>query len=140
MFWLVKTDPDTYSWNNLVNDSWTTWDGVRNFQAKKYLSMMKLGDLVLVYHSQSEKAIVGIAEVIEEAFPDPTTRDPRWVAVKIKAVETLPKPVTLEELKKARLFANIPLLRQPRLSVMPIDQIFYTEILRLGGKSLDVNP
>lgn len=140
MFWLVKTDPDTYSWDNLVNDSWTIWDGVRNFQAKKYLSMMKLGDLVLVYHSQSERAIVGIAEVIEEAFPDPTADDHRWVAVKLKAVETLPKPVTLEELKKNTLFTNFPLLRQSRLSVMPVEQIFYTEILRLSGKSLDVNP
>lgn len=140
MFWLVKTDPDTYSWNNLVNDSWTIWDGVRNFQAKKYLSMMKLGDLVLVYHSQSEKAIVGIAEVIEEAFPDPTSNDTRWLAVKIKAVESLPKPVTLEELKKNPLFVNFPLLRQSRLSVMPVEQVFYTEILKLAGKSPDVNP
>lgn len=140
MFWLVKTDPDTYSWDNLVNDSWTLWDGVRNFQAKKYLSMMKLGDLVLVYHSQRERAIVGIAELIEEAFTDPTADDTRWVAVKLKAVETLPKPVTLEELKKNSLFTNFPLLRQSRLSVMPVEQIFYNEILRLAGKSLDVNP
>ncbi|MGQ9818730.1 MAG: EVE domain-containing protein [Candidatus Kapaibacteriales bacterium] len=135
MFWLVKTDPVTYSWNDLLSDGSTIWDGVRNFQAKKYLSMMKSGDLVLVYHSQRDKAIIGIAEVIEEAFPDPTVDDPRWLAVKLKAYETLPRPVTLDTLKKIPLFSNFPLLRQMRLSVMPVEQEFYNEILRLAGKS-----
>lgn len=134
MFWLVKTDPSTYSWNDLLRDGSTTWDGVRNHQAKKYLSLMKLGDLVLFYHSQMERAIIGIAEVIEEAFPDPTANDANWIAVSIKPVETLPRIVTLEEIKRNPLFANFALIRQSRLSVMPVESTLYYEILKMAGK------
>lgn len=136
MFWLVKTDPETYSWDDLVRDGSTIWDGVRNYQAKKYLSMMKLEDLVLLYHSQSEKAIKGICRVIREAFPDPTSTDQRWIAVALKAVESLPIPVTLEKIKRNPIFSNFPLFRQSRLSVMPVDPILFREILKMGGMSI----
>jgi len=132
-YWLVKSDPETYSWSKMKSDKRTFWDGVRNFQARNYLKEMKLGDLVLFYHSQSDKSIVGITKVVKEHYPDPTTNDDRWVVVDLEAIEDLKNPVTLEQIKQNPILSNIPLVKQQRLSVMPLTEEQYKEILKLGG-------
>jgi len=132
-YWLVKSDPETYSWSKMKSDKRTFWDGVRNFQARNYLKEMKVGDLVLFYHSQSDKSIVGITKVVKEHYPDPTTNDNRWVVVDLEAVEDLKQPVTLEQIKQNPVLSNIPLVKQQRLSVMPLTKEQYNEILKLGG-------
>lgn len=131
-YWLVKSDPDTYSWNNMTKDKRTFWDGVRNFQARNFLKEMKIDDLVLFYHSQSEKSIVGITKVVKEYYPDPTTDDDRWVVVDLEVVDSLQKPVPLETIKSNPILANLPLIKQQRLSVMPLNKEQYDEIIRLG--------
>lgn len=132
-YWLVKSDPETYSWNKMKSDKRTFWDGVRNYQARNYLKEMKIGDLVLFYHSQSDKSIVGITKVVKEHYPDPTTNDDRWVVVDLEAVEDLKNPVTLEQIKQNPVLSNIPLVKQQRLSVMPLTAEQYQEIIQLGG-------
>jgi len=117
----------------MKSDKRTFWDGVRNFQARNYLKEMKVGDLVLFYHSQSDKSIVGITKVVKEHYPDPTTNDNRWVVVDLEAVEDLKQPVTLEQIKQNPVLSNIPLVKQQRLSVMPLTKEQYNEILKLGG-------
>lgn len=136
MFWLVKTDPETYSWNDLVRDGKTVWDGVRNFQARNFIKEMKQGDILLVYHSQNDKAIVGIAEVVSEPFPDPTTNEPHWLAIEVIPVEEFLKPVTLAQLKKSGEFTDFPLIRQSRLSVMPVKAEYFKKICLMG----DIQP
>ncbi len=133
MFWLVKTDPDTYSWDNLVRDGKTIWDGVRNFQARNYIEKMKVGDKLFVYHSQNDKAIMGIAEVIRESFPDPTTDEPSWLAVEVIPLKKLVRPVTLTQLKEHSEFSSFPLIRQSRLSVMPVEKEEFRKICLLGN-------
>lgn len=132
-YWLVKSDPDTYSWNNMTNDKRTFWDGVRNFQARNYLKEMKIDDLVLFYHSQSDKSIVGITKIVKEHYPDPTTDDDRWVVVDLEVVDSLQKPVPLETIKSNPILANLPLIKQQRLSVMPLNKEQYDEIIKLGN-------
>lgn len=132
-YWLVKSDPDTYSWNNMTKDKRTFWDGVRNFQARNYLKEMKIDDLVLFYHSQSDKSIVGITKVVKQHYPDPTTDDDRWVVVDLEVVDSLQKPVPLETIKSNPILANLPLIKQQRLSVMPLNKEQYDEIIRLGN-------
>ena len=129
-YWLVKQEPEAYSFDDLVKDGKTDWTGVRNFQARNNLQAMKKGDKVLFYHSISEKAVVGIAEVSKTAFPDPT--DEKWFAVEIEPVKKLTKPVTLEEVKGNGALANIALIKQSRLSVMPLTQDEYEEILSMA--------
>lgn len=119
-YWLVKSDPETYSLDNLKQDKSTTWDGVRNAQARNYLKQMKKGDKVFVYHSSNEKSIVGVTEVEKEYFQDPTTDDTRWVAVNLKYKKKFKNPLNLNLIKKTKGLENIPLLKQSRLSVMPI--------------------
>ena len=119
-YWLVKSEPFKYSWQNLQDDGWTYWDGVRNYQARNNLKEMKKGDLVLYYHSNEGKEIVGVAEIIKEHYQDPTTDDERWVVVDLKPVKTLKSPVTLEAIKKEKRLNDIALVKQSRLSVMPI--------------------
>lgn len=131
-YWLVKTDPQTYSWKMLLMEKYTDWDGVRNFQARNNLKLMKKGDLALFYHSQLEKAITGIAKISKEYFPDPTAKEGVWVAVGIKPYKTLKQKVTLDEIKKNNLLKNIGLLKQPRLSVMPITKIEFDEIIKMS--------
>lgn len=133
-YWLVKSDPETYSWDNMTKDKRTFWDGVRNYQARNYMKEMKLGDLVFFYHSQSDKSIVGITKVIKEHYPDPTTDDDRWVVVDLEVVQTLSNPVTLEQIKQNPVLSNLPLVKQQRLSVMPITEEQYGEIIKLSGK------
>ena len=132
-YWLVKSEPNKYSWADLTRDGHTTWDGVRNFQARNNLQSMKTGDLVLFYHSVSEKAIVGVSTVTKEAFPDPTVPDPTWVAVTLAPEKAFAQPVTLEQIKKEERLQNIALLRQSRLSVMPLTPDEFDLLLALGA-------
>lgn len=132
-YWIVKTDPETYSWDDLVRDKFTVWDGVRNYQARNNLAQMELGDKLLFYHSQKDKAIVGIAEVTREAFPDPTILDdPRWLAVEIKPVEKFSKPVTLQQIKNEPALKNLGLIKQSRLSVIPINEEEFEYIVKMS--------
>src|SRR5215203_2047885 len=117
-YWLVKQEPQKYSFDDLIKDQKTIWDGVRNYQARNNLRDMKCGDKVLYYHSGLEKAVVGVAEVERENFPDPT--DEKWIAVEIKPVEKFAKPVTLDEIRAEKSLENIALIKQSRLSVMPL--------------------
>ncbi len=121
-YWLVKSDPDTYSWEDLKKDVYTDWDGVRNYQARNNLMKMEIGDEVLVYESQSTKQITGIAEVTKTFFPDPTSLDmnKNWVAVELKFKEEFKRFITLQEIKSIKELSNIGLIKQSRLSVMPL--------------------
>lgn len=132
-YWLVKSEPDHYSWEQFQQDGSTFWDGVRNYQARNNLQAMKKGDKVLFYHSQEGKEVVGVAKVTKEAYPDPTIDDPRWVAVDIQPVKALKKPVGLEQMKQDERLAGVPLLRHTRLSVMPLAPEEFGVILQLGG-------
>lgn len=114
-YWIVKTEPSAYSWNDLERKREDTWDGVRNYQARNFLKLMGLGDQVLVYHSGTEKALVGLAEVSKTAFPDP--QDEVWVAVKLQAIQPLSNPVSLSQLQAQPSLAEISLLKQSRFSV-----------------------
>jgi predicted RNA-binding protein with PUA-like domain len=128
-YWLVKQEPEAYSFDDLMRDGKTDWTGVRNFQARNNLREMKLGDKVLFYHSISEKSVVGIAEVSRQEFPDPL--DEKWIAVELKPLEKFKKPVTLADIKASKMLENIALVKQSRLSVMPLQDFEFDEILRL---------
>ena len=132
-YWLVKQEPTKYPFEQLVKDKKTTWDGVRNYQARNNLQAMKKGDRVLYYHSNVGQEVVGLCEVSKPAFPDPTTDDARWVAVELTAVKALKKPVTLEFIKNDPQLCEIPLVKQSRLSVMPLDAKAFARIEKLGG-------
>ncbi len=127
-FWLVKQEPEAYSFVDLLKDGKTDWTGVRNFQARNNLRDMKIGDKVLFYHSVSEKAVVGLAEVSREEFTDPT--DEKWIAVEIKPVEKFVKTVSLEQIKSVKTLENIALIKQSRLSVMPLSKKEFETILK----------
>lgn len=116
-YWLIKSEPFKYSWEQFEKDKTTFWDGVRNYQARNNLREMKKGDLVLWYHSNEGKEIVGIAKVAKESYQDPTTEDPNWVVVDLKYFKKLKKSVTLEQIKTDKRLANMGLVRQGRLSV-----------------------
>jgi predicted RNA-binding protein with PUA-like domain len=133
-YWLVKSEPDKYSWEQLLKDGRTYWDGVRNYQARNNLQAMKKGEAVLFYHSNAGLVVVGIARVVKEAYQDPTTEDPRWVVVDIEPVETLRTPVLLSEMKKNKKLRNIALIRQGRLSVMPLTRDEFDVIVAKGRK------
>ncbi len=135
-YWLVKQEPEAYSWTTLVKDGRTAWTGVRNFQARNNLKEMKQGDLVLFYHSVSEKQVVGIARVSREHYADPTSEAGDWVCVDIEPVRDLKRPVTLAEIKEDPALADIALVRQGRLSVMGLSRKEYDRILKLGGTAL----
>ncbi|GAA4305670.1 EVE domain-containing protein [Compostibacter hankyongensis] len=132
-YWLVKSEPFKYSWTQFRKDKKTFWDGVRNYQARNNLRDMEKGDEVFFYHSNEGLEIVGIAAVAKTHYPDPTTPDPRWVAVDLKPVKTLPKPVTLEQMKADKRLEHLALLRQPRLSVSPVTEKEWQVILGLAG-------
>ncbi|QKJ31279.1 EVE domain-containing protein [Mucilaginibacter mali] len=131
--WLVKSEPVKYSWEKFNKDGRTFWDGVRNYQARNNLREMKEGDLVLFYHSNEGKAVVGIAKVVREFYQDPTTEDPNWVVVDLSPVQTLKTPVTLETIKADGQLKNVSLVRQGRLSVMPLKVEEFDRILELGS-------
>jgi predicted RNA-binding protein with PUA-like domain len=130
--WLVKQEPTKYPFERLLQDGTTVWDGVRNYQARNNLSAMRAGDRVLYYHSVVGTAVVGIAEVSKPAFPDPTAADDRWVAVELRAVKALKHPVTLEQIKAEKSLRDVPLLRQSRLSVMPLEKAAFEKIVAMG--------
>ena len=132
-YWLVKSEPSAYSWDDLVRDGRTDWTGVRNYQARNNLKSMKKGDLLLYYHSNEGLAIVGIARVVKEAYQDPTTDDDRWVAVDIEPVKPLKNPVTLADIKKKKGLENIALVKQGRLSVVPVTKDEYDAILKMSA-------
>lgn len=136
-YWLVKSEPFKYSWDRFLKDKRTFWDGVRNYQARNNLLAMRKGDHVLFYHSNEGLAVVGIARVVKEAYQDPTTEDDRWVAVDIEPVETLATPVILEVIKQEKSLQNIALIRQGRLSVMPLTSEEYDVIVTKGKASRD---
>jgi len=132
-YWLVKSEPEAYSWGDFVKDKRTSWTGVRNYQARNNLQAMKKEDMVLFYHSVSEKAIVGLAQVDTEAYPDKTTDDPRWLTVDLVPVRDFKNPVSLDVIKKDNRLENIALLKQSRLSVMPLRPEEFEVILSLGN-------
>lgn len=131
--WLVKSEPFKYSWDKFNEDGRTFWDGVRNYQARNNLKAMKEGDLVLFYHSNEGKHVVGVAKVVKEFYQDPTTPDPNWVVVDLVPVETLKNPVTLEQIKTEESLKDISLVRQGRLSVMPLKATEFDKILEMGS-------
>ncbi len=135
-FWLVKQEPTKYSWETFVKDGETYWDGVRNYQARNNLQSMKKGDIVFFYHSVTGKEIRGIAKVTREAYPDPTIDDPRWVVVNLKPVKALAHPVSLEEIKNHKDLSETALVRQSRLSVLPLTKKESQTILKLGNTSI----
>ncbi len=129
--WLVKQEPEAYSWDDFVRDGSTQWTGVRNFQARNNLRAMRKGDAVLYYHSVSDKAVVGIAQVTREAFPDPTAKEGDWSAVELKPVKPLKSLVTLEQIKAEPKLRAIALLRNSRLSVQPLGKTEFELICRM---------
>ena len=129
----MKSEPDAYAWADLVRDGRTVWSGVRNYTARNNLRAMRPGDRVFFYESVTTKAVVGIAEITRAAFPDETADDPAWVAVELKAVEALPRPVTLEQVKAEPALAGIALLRLGRLSVQSLKRDEFARIAKLGG-------
>lgn len=136
-FWLFKSEPSTWSWDDQVakGDAGEEWDGVRNYQARNFMREMTPGDLGFFYHSQKDREIVGIVEVSAPAHPDSTTDDYRWECVDIKAVEPLPRPVTLDEIKAEPRLADMVLVRNSRLSVQPVTAAEWDVICAMGGKT-----
>ena len=132
-FWLVKQEPSSYSWSDFVADGETSWTGVRNFAARNNLRKMRTADAVLFYHSGEEKAVVGIAKVVRTAYPDKTAKEGDWSTVDLAAVKPLPQPVTLREIKGNSRLKGIPLVRQSRLSVMPLAEQEFQEIVSMAG-------
>lgn len=132
-YWLVKSEPFKYSWEQFVKDKKTHWDGVRNYAARNNLRAMAKGDHVFFYHSNEGLAIVGIAEVVKTAYQDPTTDDPNWVVVDLKPVQALPKPVTLEAIKADPALKDMDLVRLSRLSVGTVKPAEYKKIMKMGG-------
>jgi predicted RNA-binding protein with PUA-like domain len=132
-YWLVKSEPFKYSWEQFVSDGKTFWDGVRNYGARNNLKAMQKGDHVLFYHSNEGLAIVGVAEVVREAYQDPTTADEAWVAVDLKPLRAMPKAVTLAQIKKEKSLHDMDLVRLSRLSVGGVKEKEYKKILQMGG-------
>jgi predicted RNA-binding protein with PUA-like domain len=132
-YWLVKSEPDAFSWDQQVANGVEPWTGVRNHTAKLNLKAMKKGDQAFFYHSNEGKEIVGVVEVVREAYPDPTAEKGDWVAVDMKAVRPMPKLVTLAAIKGDARFADLELVRQSRLSVVPVSKAHWEAICRMGG-------
>lgn len=135
-YWMVKQEPETYSWDDFVKDGRTDWTGVRNYQARNNLRAMKTGERVLFYHSGKEKAVVGVAEVVKAAYIDPTADDEQWVAVDLKPVKPFMNPVPLAAIRYDKRLSDLPLIRQSQLSVMPLTKDEFDTILATGeGKT-----
>ncbi|RYZ49679.1 MAG: EVE domain-containing protein [Sphingobacteriales bacterium] len=132
-YWLVKSEPFKYSWDQFVKDGTATWDGVRNYAARNNLRAMKKGDQVFYYHSNEGLAIVGIAEVTKEAYQDPTTEDPAWLVVDLKPLKPLPSPVTLAAMKAEKDLEGMDLIRLSRLSVGAVRPKEFRKILKMAG-------
>ena len=134
--WLVKSEPEAYSWDKFVKDGGTAWTGVRNFTARLNLRAMKCGDLVCFYHSVTGKEVVGLAKVTKEAYSDPTAKEGDWSCVDLAPVKPLARPVPLDAIKADPALAGIPLVRQSRLSVSPLTKEQFARVLALGGTKL----
>jgi|SRR5450432_705987 len=132
-YWLIKSEPEVYSWDQLVKDKQTCWDGIRSYAARIHLKAMKKGDPVLFYHSNKGMEIVGIATVAKEAFPEPGTTDPAWFAIEVKPFKKLPQTVRLEQIKKEKSLEKMALVRIGRLSVQPVTEKEWQIIMRMGG-------
>jgi predicted RNA-binding protein with PUA-like domain len=130
-YWLVKTEPETYSWEKFQSMGRDHWDGVRNYQARNNLKNMQANDLVLFYHSGKERAVVGIAKVVKESYQDPTTDDPQWVVVDLVPERQLRKPVSLKQIKDEERLKEIALVRHSRLSVMPLSKTEFDMIIEM---------
>ena len=133
-YWLIKSEPTTWSWNDQVKEGKTMWDGVRNYQARNNLMKMKKKDLCFFYHSVKEKQIIGIVEVVKEHYPDPTDKTGKFVVTDVKTKTKLNKPVTLEEIKNNSKLSKIMLINQSRLSVMPLSKSEWNEIIKISKK------
>lgn len=131
-YWLIKSEPASFSWEEQIRNDVEPWNGVRNYQARNNLSAMRCGDYALFYHSVSEKRIVGVVEVVKEAYPDPTTEDSRWVCVDVKAHGAFQRPVSLADIKADPTLAEMALLKQSRLSVAPVTEAEFDYLTRLG--------
>ncbi|MEQ8242064.1 EVE domain-containing protein [Fulvivirga sp.] len=131
-YWLMKSEPNTYGWADLVKDKKTFWDGVRNYQARNNMKEMKVGDLALYYHSVNEKCVVGIAKIVKEYYQDPTTDDDRWVVVDIAPVQELKNPVTLAMVKAEERLSEMVLVKNSRLSVQPVKKEEFDLIIGMG--------
>ena len=134
-YWLLKSEPDAWSWDNQVKEGASMWDGVRNYQARNNLKEMVKNDLCFFYHSVTERSIVGILKVVKEYYPDPTDKTERFVVVDVKATKKLKTPVSLDQIKENKKLKNIALVKQSRLSVMPINKIEWEEIIKLSSMS-----
>ncbi|MBX7095256.1 MAG: EVE domain-containing protein [Flavobacteriales bacterium] len=132
-YWLIKSEPDVFSWDDLLKKKTATWDGVRNYQARNNLKAMKKGDKALFYHSNIGKEVVGIASITREFFPDPTIDDDRWVAVEVAPDKAFKKGVSLETIKNTAELAGLPLITHSRLSVMPVSAEHFKLLKKLGG-------
>lgn len=131
-YWLVKSEPFKYSWDDFLRDGITCWDGVRNYEARNNLKAMKKGDRALFYHSNKGLEVTGVALVVREFYQDPTTTDNRWVVVDMKPVRTFKNPVPLSEIRKHPALKKIPLIRQSRLSVMPVTKAEFDKIISMS--------
>ena len=132
-YWLIKSEPNTWSWNDQIKENIAMWDGVRNYQARNNLMNMRVNDLCFFYHSVNEKKIVGIVSVSKEHYIDPTDKTKKFVAVDVKTKKSLKNPITLKQIKKEKKLSHLALVKQGRLSVMPIDKISWRLICKLGG-------
>jgi predicted RNA-binding protein with PUA-like domain len=135
-YWLVKSEPYKYSFTQLLADKRTVWDGVRNFEARNNLRAMKEGDLLLFYHSNEDKAVVGVASVAREAYPDPTAPEEDWSAIDVAPVAPLKSPVELEVIRSDPALADIALIKRSRLSVVPVSKEHFEHVLELGKTKL----
>ena len=133
--WLVKSEPSSYSWEQLEKDQYTVWEGVRNFAARNFLRQMKMGDFVFYYHSNQGTSIQGIAEVAKEQYPDPSTPDPNWVAVDLRPVRRLSSPVTLQQIRQEPRLAGMALVKISRLSVQSVTAEEWNVVLELAGEA-----
>ena len=132
-YWLLKSEPDTWSWDNQVKEGASMWDGVRNYQARNNLKEMKKNDLCFFYHSVTERSIVGIVKVVKEYYPDPTDKTGRFVVVDVKAIKKLKKPVSLDQIKENSKLQDIALVKQSRLSVMPLKKTEWDIIIKMSN-------
>ena len=133
MYWLVKSDPETYGWAEFQKDKTTSWDGVRNYAARIHLRAMKKGDGVLFYHSNKDAGVVGVAEVTKEFYPDPTSKEEGWVSVELKCINALKNLVLLKAIKAEKKLQNMVLIKISRLSVSPVTKEEFETVLQMGG-------
>ena len=132
-YWLLKSEPDAWSWDNQVKEGASMWDGVRNYQARNNLKEMKKNDLCFFYHSVKEKSIIGIVKVVKEYYPDPTDKTERFVVVDVKATKKLKNPVSLDQIKENNKLKDIALVKQSRLSVMPLKKTEWDIIIKMSN-------